>query len=127
MMDMLPFPRLTGATTEEQMKELLNYLIQLKETLEFAFMNISAENLSPDLITRLNELGANIDKNNLLKEDEISQVATNALTVSDVCKSDGFKLAVDDKVTAILGTGGTIMISVNYSTGELEYVATKGE
>ena len=39
MVDMLPFPRIVGNTPEEQVSELYNYLIQFKETLEFALKN----------------------------------------------------------------------------------------
>jgi hypothetical protein len=74
MMDMLPFPRIIGNTPEEKVADIFNYLIQFKETLEFILANISTENLSPDLVNKLNELGADIEKSNEDRESEISQV-----------------------------------------------------
>lgn len=97
MMDMLPFPRITNGTPESQIGELLNYLIQLKETLEFALMNISAENLSPDLVRMLESLGANIRRNEETREDDLSQLSSKALS-----------------------------ITVNYDTGHLEYNNKEG-
>lgn len=74
MMVELPYPRLVGATAEEQMKELLSYLIQLNEALEFVLMNISMENLSPELINKLNSLGADIEQANADRQDELAQI-----------------------------------------------------
>ena len=121
MMDMLPFPGLTEETPEKQIGEILNYLIQLKETLEFAFMNISAENLSPDLVKKLNELGADIKRNNETREDDLSQISSKTLTVSDVCNSDAFKLAVKSE------SGKYISFNVNFETGKLEYILLNEE
>ena len=96
MFDILPFPRITGNTPEEKVAELINYLIQFKETLEFALMNISAENLSPDLINRLNALGADIEKSHTEREEELSQISRISVAVN-----------------------------VNYETGHLEYAISK--
>jgi hypothetical protein len=84
MIDMFPFPRITGETPEKQIAELISYLIQFKETLEFALGNISMENLSPDLVNKINNLGANIEQSNLSKEDEFAQIAkhTSQFTVN---------------------------------------------
>lgn len=84
MVDMFPFPRITGETPEKQIAELISYLIQFKETLEFALGNISMENLSPDLVNKINNLGANIEQSNLSREDELVQIAnhTSQFTVN---------------------------------------------
>lgn len=116
MMDMLPFPGVTQNTPEKQIQEILNYLIQLKETLEFAFMNISTENLSPDLVNMLNGLGADIKKNEETREDDLSQISSNSLTVSDVCNSEAFKLAVRSESVK------DVAFSVNFDTGNLDYI-----
>jgi hypothetical protein len=111
---MFPFPRVTGDTSEEQISELVNYLIQFKETLEFALMNISTENFSADLITKLNELGANIEKSNEDRKDEITQISSNSLTVSDVCNSEAFKNEINKRILSL-------KFHVNFETGCLEY------
>lgn len=76
MVDMLPFPRTSGNTPEKQIEEIISYLVQFKETLEFALMNISEENLSPELRKKLNDLGAEITKSNEDREAELAQVST---------------------------------------------------
>ena len=64
MFDVLPFPRIIGDTPEKQIGEILSYLIQFKETLEFALANITEENLSPNLVSSLNGSGANVSNGN---------------------------------------------------------------
>ncbi len=119
---MLPFPRIVGNTPEEQVSELYNYLIQFKETLEFALTNISADNLSPDLIKTLNKLGADIEQSHADREEELTQISKNTLTISDVCESTTFKEAVEDEVSKNVQT-----FSVNFETGHLEYGVTNEE
>lgn len=98
MMDIFPFPRITGDKPETQISELVDYLIQFKETLEFALTNISTDNFSSDLTTKLNGMEAEIEKSNVDREEEITQISTKSLTVSDVCNSDIFKSAVGDEI-----------------------------
>lgn len=95
MFDMLPFPNITATTAEEQAVQINNYLIQFKETLEFILSNISAENLSPALLEKLNTLGADIEKNAEETTEQIQQVSTKAITVSDVINSQAFNAALD--------------------------------
>ena len=119
MFDMFSFPSMPKGTPEEQVAELVNYLIQFKETLEFALNNISIDNLSPDLVNKLNELGAGIEKSNEDREDELTQVAVNGLTVSDVCNSDLFKLSVKAEASKYT------TFNVNFETGHLEYALSE--
>jgi hypothetical protein len=100
MYDILPFPRVIGETPEEQIKELTSYLIQFKETLEFALTNITTENLSADLVKKLNGLGANIEQDNAEKESELAQISQrNPLTIYDVINSPAFESAVKNIIT----------------------------
>ena len=50
MIDLLPFPRISSSSTEKQIEDIYEYLIQLKEELEFILGNISSENLSSELL-----------------------------------------------------------------------------
>ncbi len=118
---MFPFPRVEGKTEKEQIEELVNYLTQFKETLEFALMNISSDNLSAELISKLNSLGADIEQSNAVREDEMAQVQSQALTVSDVCNSELFKLSVKSE------TSKNISFNVNFETGHLEYATSNEE
>ena len=122
MVDMFSFPRINGnAPEKQQISELVSYLIQFKETLEFALMNISDENLSAGLVKKLNALGADIAKSNEVREDEVAQVSSQALTVSDVVNSELFK-------EAVLSAGGYYTeFNVNFETGQLEYTTLMRE
>ena len=174
MYDMLPFPHFTASTVEEQTAQINNYLIQFKETLEFILTNISAENLSPELVRKLNSLGAEIEKTTEETTEQLQQVSNKAITVSDVINSKAFKTAVENagpqeylvsaeqiqtsqesggiNIYAIKDSTGTVtkfivkngktgnagpkgdkgdtgatpnvVFSVNFSTGNLEYITT---
>ena len=91
MYDMLPFPNITATDTKEQVAQINNYLIQFKETLEFILMNISVDNLSQDLINRLNDLGAEVKKSQTAREEEVQQVSNRIVTASDVVNSAVYK------------------------------------
>jgi UDP-N-acetylglucosamine enolpyruvyl transferase len=114
MYDVFPFPTLSATSVEELASQVNNYLIQFKETLEFALTNINTENLSQDLIEQLNTLGADIENNNEEQIDQMSQIAGKTLSVSDVINSDTFKMALD-------GAVDNIVFTVNFDTGNLEY------
>lgn len=98
MVDIFPFPSTHGNTPEEQIKELVNYLIQFKETLEFALDNITMDNLSPELVNKLNELGAEIKQSSSDWENELAQVSNNSSNELSKLK-----------------------FSINYENGHLEY------
>ena len=74
MVDLFPFPKLNETTPEAQIAELVRYLTDFKELLEFELRNISMENLSPELRDKINGLGANIEKNNENREEEFAQI-----------------------------------------------------
>lgn len=115
MMDIFSFPKISGKTPEEQIADIVNYLIQFKETLEFALMNISTDNLSPDLVKMLNDMGANIEQSNENRAEEVAQLSNNTtLTIADVCNSQMFQNAVKGEVA-------NVKYNVNFETGHLEY------
>lgn len=115
MQDLFEYPTITSSQSEEQIKELVNYLVQFKETLEFTLANISADNLSTDLVSKLNTLGADIQRSNDEREEQIQQVVNNGLTVSDVINSEAYKASlkgVSDKIpTKYLESAEQIQIS----------------
>ena len=111
MIDMLPFPNVTSQKVEGQVSELYNYLIQFKETLEFILGNIGIENLSAELVGKLNQLGADIEKSKETIDEQAQQFSSKTLTVSDVINSDAFKEALESAYE----------FSVNFDTGNLEY------
>lgn len=101
MYDMLPFPNITATDTKEQVAQINNYLIQFKETLEFILTNISADNLSPDLIEKLNALGSDIEKMNNDRNEEMQQVSGKMITASDVVNSAVFKADMEAREAEI--------------------------
>ena len=95
MQDLFEYPTITSTQPEEQVKELVHYLVQFKETLEFALGNISTDNLSADLVSKLNTLGADIKRSNDEIEEQFQQVAhKQGITVSDVLNSEAYKASI---------------------------------
>ena len=94
MRALLPFPMLRSTTPERQIEELVIYLVQLKEELEFILSNISEDNLSETLRKRLEGLGVSIGASNKNRKDELLQVTSRLISVRDVVGSDVFKEAV---------------------------------
>ena len=111
MMDLLPFPHITATEPKEQLSQVKDYLFQFKEDLEFILSNIGVDNLSQELIDRLNSLGADVDKDNV-SNDHLWQIGSKIVTVSDVINSKSFDMALDRKIPTF---------SINFETGELEY------
>ena len=64
MYDLLPFPQITATEPKEQVRQLTEYLMIFKEELEFILTGISVDNLSQDLVDKLNSLGADLEKAN---------------------------------------------------------------
>lgn len=54
MLDLLPYLDLRSKTTPEQVAEIANYLVRLKDELENVLTTISEENLSPELLEKIN-------------------------------------------------------------------------
>lgn len=93
MYDILPFPNITATDAKEQVAQINNYLIQLKEELEFILTNISADNLSPELLGMIRSLGADVQTTKEEQEDTAQQMAQRMISVSDVVDSQLFKEA----------------------------------
>jgi hypothetical protein len=91
MYDILPFPQITATDAKEQVAQINNYLIQLKESLEFILTNISADNLSPELVKELRSIGAEVKTTQEEQMDATQQIAQKIITVPDVVHSQIFK------------------------------------
>lgn len=94
MFNELPFPHITATDAKEQIKQMNDYLVYFKESLEFILMNISADNFSPELLDRLDALGVDIRTTNANKEEETQQITNRFITVDDVLSSQKYQ---DDK------------------------------
>lgn len=151
MYDMLPFPPIASGDTKEQVTQLYNYLVQFREGLEFILSNISTDNLSPELVNKLNKLGADISKGKEEREDQILQAANKAkkhaellvenmqyivsgeqTTISE--EDDGVNVYtfMDSKGNASTfeirngskGNTPVVTFSINFETGNLEYTTS---
>ena len=75
MLDMLPFLMTTSPTTEGQVKEIIDYLAQFKEQLEFVLSNISERNLSESLKQKLKAMDDSIKSAERNRTEELAQVS----------------------------------------------------
>ena len=90
MYDILPFPNITATDAKEQVSQINNYLIQLKEELEFILTNISADNLSPELLEQIRSLGAEVKTTKEEQLDATQQITQKMIGVTDVVTHMGF-------------------------------------
>lgn len=75
MFDVLPFLMPTSPTTEGQVKEIIDYLAQLKEQLEFVLSNISEKNFSESFKQKLKEMDDSIKSAEKNRTEELAQVS----------------------------------------------------
>ena len=94
MQDFLPFPNITATEPEEQIVQINNYLLQLKEELEFILTNISTENLSQELLKAITS-GAKSDGFTTEQLSMVQQMAGKGLSISDVVNSKEFAMFSD--------------------------------
>ena len=127
MHDILPYPNITATDPKEQLSQINNYLIQLKEGLEFALTSISADNLSPELRNQLSSLSVEIRATKEEQEDATQQIANKTITVSDVINSQLFKEAVPsdyivsgEQTTTSLEDGGENVFTFKRAEGGTE-------
>lgn len=137
MIDALPFPHITAKDTQEQIKQINDYLVYFKESLEFILMNISADNLSSDLVDKLNRFDSEIETLKIVEENVIQQVSNKTITALEVIESEEYKASIkelEDRLTKeIQDVDGKVLTSselmdeiietmqANLETGELEY------
>lgn len=110
----LIYPNITAPDTVGQIQQIVSYLFQLKEQLEFILSNIGEENLSLELRKELNSLGAEIqltqtDFNN--NTQRMESVANKQLTVSDVINSSQYQASVQGiKDSVAIGGDGYVKL-----------------
>lgn len=112
MYEVLPYPNIKGQNLDDLKIEVNDYLIQLRETLEFILGDIGLDNLSQEVLAKLDETQPSTSS--AIIEDEFQQVASKTLSVSDVVNSALFKSAVKSEIARI-------EFSINFDTGNLEY------
>lgn len=96
MIDVLPFPHITAKDTQEQIKQINEYLVYFKESLEFILMNISEDNLSSELLIKLNRFNDEIETLKAVEENVIQQVSNKTITATEVIESEEYKASIKE-------------------------------
>jgi hypothetical protein len=121
MFDILPFPNITAKDPEERITQVIDYLYQFREELEFLLTNISTDNLSPELQARIGALkrtntGGFTDE----QTERLGQMASGgSLSVSDVMNSAAFKAHEESTKDYVKRTFEGLSFTVDYDTGVL--------
>ena len=120
MFDILPFPNITAKEPEERISQVVDYLLQFKEDLEFILTNLTTDNLSPELQAKINSVKPDKD---VFSDDQMEQLSQmkGGISVFDVLNSAAFKAysdSVDEKIDSVLDG---ISFYLDYTTGELYY------
>jgi DNA-binding FadR family transcriptional regulator len=89
--EQLPFLFTRGRNDSERLQEVIDYIHQLREELEGILMNLTADNLSSEIIKKIQDVGISTSINEKDKE-EIYQIVQNQKS-----------------------------LNVNFETGQLEY------
>ena len=138
MLDVLPFPNITAKDTEERISQLIDYLYQFREELEFLLMNISVDNLSQELQAKIGAIKQNTEVFTEEQTEQLGQMSTGGgASVTDVLNSAAFKSHVqsernyaDTKFAEAVEEaksytdercGGWLTMRIDYETGELIY------
>lgn len=123
MFDILPFPNITAKEAEERTNQIVDYLLQFKEDLEFILTNLTSENLSPDLRAKISNVKTSEDAFTSEQTEQLGQMKGGGISVSDVINSAAFKAYTVSVLTAIDEKVNNLTFEVNYETGHLEYKA----
>lgn len=97
MFDILPFPNITAKEPDERISQVVDYLLQFKEDLEFILTNLTTENLSPELQARIASVKTSTDVFTEEQTEQIGQMK-GGISVFDVLNSSAF-LAYAGNVT----------------------------
>lgn len=119
MFDILPFPNITAKEPEERIGQVVDYLLQFKEDLEFILTNLTTDNLSPELQAKINSKTTK----DVFSDDQMEQLSQmrGGISVSDVLNSAAFKAYSDSVDKKIDGVLDGISFYLDYTTGELYY------
>ena len=114
MFDILPFPNITAKETDERVAQVIDYLLQFKEDLEFILTNLTSENLSPELQSKIASLKTSSELFTDEQSEQISQTAKKGgVTAVDILSSTEFIKYAED-ATAY----------VNRKVDDLDYIVS---
>ena len=118
MFDFLPFPNITAKEPDEKISQIVDYLLQFKEDLEFILTNLSTENLSPELQSRIASLKASTD---VFTNEQTEQIKQMNISVSDVMNSPAFIAYAEGAQEYTDQKMESLTFSVDYETGYLNF------
>jgi DNA-binding GntR family transcriptional regulator len=75
MFEFLPRLDTKGKTSAQKVDEIEEYLYRLRTELELILGNIAPENLSPSLLSRIENLEKAVKEDGARRDEEISQLA----------------------------------------------------
>jgi hypothetical protein len=75
MFEFLPRLDTKGKTSAQKVDEIEEYLYRLRNDLELILGNIAPENLSPSLLSRIENLEKAVKEDGARRDEEISQLA----------------------------------------------------
>lgn len=92
----IPFPNVGGNNDTERIEQIVAYLLQLRDELDFILSNITLDNLSKEVLEKIESVNQNIKKTEETQEDQIQQVLNSVLKVDDVLNSKQFKNVLEE-------------------------------
>lgn len=113
----LPFPSIIQGETREQIEDIHQYLLRLREELEYIISNLSTENFSTDLNSQFETIVQLV--NAAVEDAESARIsAANGLTIHDVVGSALFKQSMEEQKTY---TDEKAQEAKTYADGVLKY------
>ncbi|MBR2408916.1 MAG: hypothetical protein IKB07_08170 [Lachnospiraceae bacterium] len=94
MEHLIPYPNFRAADERSKVRQIEDYLYQLRETLELALTDIGPMNFSAAFRMELSNLGMemqSVQTNAEESQQRVEKVSTSQLTVSDVLNSEAYK------------------------------------
>ena len=98
MEHLIPYPNFRAADERNKVKQMEDYLYQLRETLELALTDIGPANFSAAFRLELQNIGMemqNVQTNAEESQQRVEKVSGSQITVSDVLNSEAYKASIE--------------------------------
>ena len=90
MLNLLPFPNINGNNDTEKIEQIIAYLMQLKEEVEYSLTHITLDDLTEEVKNKIESVNQNIKETESTQEEQIQQLLNSVLKVDDVLASNKF-------------------------------------
>lgn len=98
MEHLIPYPNFRAVDERNKVKQMEDYLYQLRETLELALTDIGPANFSAAFRMELQNIGMemqNVQTNTEESQQRVERVSGAQITVSDVLNSEAYKASIE--------------------------------